>query len=130
MTSTTAPGITALAYDAHGNTSTFGAETHVYDIADRHVETRAATPVNVALIVANPGSLSTQDSWFKGRLQAAGQTVTVLDDNGLTAPAVSGKAGVVVSGSVVPATLGTVLNTCYVFRWWWLTRQSQQTWDW
>ncbi|MEI2639399.1 MAG: hypothetical protein V9F03_10435 [Microthrixaceae bacterium] len=40
--------------------------------------------------------------------------MTVLDDNGLTAPAVSGKAGVVVSGSVVPATLGTVLNgvTC------------------
>ncbi|MEI2639385.1 MAG: hypothetical protein V9F03_10365 [Microthrixaceae bacterium] len=67
-------------------------------------------PQNVALIVANPGSLSTQDSWFKGRLQAAGQTVTVLDDNGLTVPAVSGKAAVVVSGSVVPATLGTALN--------------------
>ncbi|MEI2639414.1 MAG: hypothetical protein V9F03_10510 [Microthrixaceae bacterium] len=54
LTSTTAAGIGALAYDGHGNTSTFGAETHVYDIADRHIETRAATPANVALIVANP----------------------------------------------------------------------------
>ncbi|MEI2639405.1 MAG: hypothetical protein V9F03_10465 [Microthrixaceae bacterium] len=45
MTSTTSAWHrSALAYDGHGNTSTFGAETHVYDIADRHIETRAATP--------------------------------------------------------------------------------------
>ena len=110
LTSTTAPGIGALAYDAHGNTSTFGAETHVYDVADRHVETRAATAKGVALVVANPASLTTQDNWFKTRLQAAGHSVTVLDDNGLTTTAVTGKAAVVVSASVVPATLGTVLN--------------------
>ncbi len=61
LTSTTTPGITALAYDAHGNTSTFGFETHVYDVADRHVETRAVTAKSVALIVVNPGALTTQD---------------------------------------------------------------------
>jgi RHS repeat-associated protein len=114
LTSTTAPGVSALAYDTHGNTSTFGGETHVYDIADRHVETRSAATPTALLVVGAPGTLTDRDTWLKTRLEAAGHTVTVADDNGLTAGAATGKSVVVVADSVVPAALGTTLNAVTV----------------
>ena len=40
-----------LAYDGHGNTSVLGYESHVYDVADRHLQTTTASLSNAASAV-------------------------------------------------------------------------------
>lgn len=52
LTSTTDTSVGALAYDAHGNVATMGGETHVYDVADRHVATKASSK-SVLLVVVS-----------------------------------------------------------------------------
>ncbi|HSH59938.1 MAG TPA: RHS repeat-associated core domain-containing protein [Acidimicrobiales bacterium] len=47
LTSTTDPRYGAIAYDAHGNTTTIGSQSLVYDGADRHLRTTVGT-TNVA----------------------------------------------------------------------------------
>ncbi len=42
LSSATDPTVGTPAYDAHGNTTTLGSQTLVYDMANRHMETRVA----------------------------------------------------------------------------------------
>jgi RHS repeat-associated protein len=43
LTSSTDPTVGTIAYDAHGNSTSIFGETHVYDAADRHIQTKKAT---------------------------------------------------------------------------------------
>jgi RHS repeat-associated protein len=96
-----------LAYDTHGNTSILGGEAHVYDIADRHVQTKPVVAPAALLVVGNPTGLTTADKWFKNRLTANGFTVTVGDDNVVGAADANGKALVLITSSTSSATVGT-----------------------
>ena len=112
LTSTSDPSVGTLAYDTHGNTTTLGNETHVYDNANRHMATKSAAAQNVVLVVGTPGSLSNRDTWMRDRLQAAGWTVTIVDDDSMTSGSLTGKQLVAISESVGGTgltTTGTVL---------------------
>ncbi|HEY3141024.1 MAG TPA: PA14 domain-containing protein [Acidimicrobiales bacterium] len=43
LTSSTDPSVGTVAYDSHGNTTSIFGETHVYDMADRHIQTKKGT---------------------------------------------------------------------------------------
>ncbi len=76
----------------------------------------------VVMVVANPGSLSTGDSAVKSRLEGLGLTVTVLDDDGITASASEGASFVVLSSTinsnVVGATFVGVVQPVWVAKPW------------
>ena len=100
LTSTTDASVGTLAYDDHGNTTTLGNETHVYDNANRHLATKSAVTQNAVLVVGNPSSLSNRDTWMRDRLQAAGWAVTIVDDDAMSSGSITGKQIVAVSESV------------------------------
>lgn len=108
------PYAAGFVYDAHGNTTGLGNETHTYDSADRHMSTGPAGARNALLIVGAPASLNARDTWLKGRLEAAGWTVTVADDDGIAASAATGKQVIVISESVAQAPIGTTFTATTV----------------
>lgn len=111
------PYANGFAYDAHGNATSIGTETRTYDGADRHVATSTgaiATAKTVLEVVGNPSSLTSRDSWVKDQLERAGWTVTVADDNGITASAATGKQLVVITDSVGSATVGGTFTSTAV----------------
>ncbi len=74
--------------------------------------TKSAAAQNVVLVVGTPGSLSNRDTWMRDRLQAAGWTVTIVDDDSMTSGSLTGKQLVAISESVGGTgltTTGTVL---------------------
>jgi len=113
----TNPYAAGFAYDAHGNATSVGNETRVYDGADRHVGTQTGTitTAKTALVVVGvPGTLTSRDSWVRDQLQDDGWTVTIADDNGITAAAATGKQLVVVTDSVSSSTVGNTFKTTAV----------------
>ena len=108
------PYAAGFVYDAHGNTTQLGDEVHSYDGADRHMGTGPAGTRNALLVVGAPGSLTSRDSWMKSRLEAAGWTVTVADDDGIAASAATGKQVVVITDSVAQAPIGTTFTASTV----------------
>ena len=96
-------------YDAHGNTASLGNQTHTYDSADRHMSTGPSGAMNAVLIVGSPTGMGTRDNWAKTRLEAAGWTVTVVDDDAVTAATASGKGMIVISAtSTASAQIATL----------------------
>ncbi len=107
----TNPYAAGFTYDAHGNTQTLGGERHYYDGADRHMATTASGTLNAVPMVGAPGSLSDRDTWMRDRLEAAGWTVTIIDDDAFTAGSASGKHLVVISESVGGSGANTAATT-------------------
>jgi RHS repeat-associated protein len=103
-----------IGYDAHGNTTTLGGEALVFDGAERHVATKAAVAPTALLVVGKPAGLTSRDSWMKSRLIADGFTVTVVDDDGITAAAAAGKSLVVITDSVSTAAVGSTFASVAV----------------
>jgi uncharacterized repeat protein (TIGR01451 family) len=66
------------------------------------------------LLVAGSTTLNTSDAAVKTRLEALNHIVTVKDAASVTATDANGKALVVISSTVTPATLGTKLRTVAV----------------
>jgi RHS repeat-associated protein len=113
----TNPYAAGFAYDSHGNATSVGTESRLYDGADRHVGTQTgaiATPKTVLEVVGSPTSLTSRDSWMKDQLERAGWTVTVADDNGITAAAAAGKQLVVLTDSVSASTVAATFKTTAV----------------
>jgi RHS repeat-associated protein len=111
-----------LGYDAHGNTTRLGMEAHHYDIADRHMATSVATTSTVGtaalLMVGDPGVLTNRDNWMKTRLEGAGWSVSVADDDTITLAQADAADLVVVAEStqsaksaVIKATTAGVVST-------------------
>jgi RHS repeat-associated protein len=112
LTSTSDTSVGTLGYDSHGNTTTLGNETHVYDNANRHMATTSAAAKNVVLVVGNPSSLSHRDRWLRDRLEAGDWTVSIVDDDAMNSGTLTGKQLVVISESIGGAGLtntGSVL---------------------
>ncbi len=104
----------AVRYDAHGNTTQIGGQALLYDGADRHIgDTNPVTPTAL-LVVGAPASLTNRDAWMKQRLIDDGWTVTVADDDGITASAATGKQLIVVTDSVAGSTVGTTFKSVAV----------------
>jgi RHS repeat-associated protein len=99
-----------LAYDSHGNTSKLAGETHIYDVADRHVQTTTAAARTALLVVGNPSALTSLDTWLRDRIAARGVAVSVVDDNTVTAAQASGSSFVWVAGSTSTSVMGTKLK--------------------
>ncbi len=96
-------------YDAHGNTTSLGNQAHTYDSADRHMSTGPSGAMNAVLIVGSPTGMGTRDNWAKTRLEAAGWTVAVVDDDTVTAATASGKGMIVISAtSTASAQIATL----------------------
>ncbi len=96
-------------YDAHGNTTSLGDQAHTYDSADRHMSTGPSGAMNAVLIVGSPTGMGTRDNWAKARLEAAGWTVAVVDDNAVTAATATGKGMIVISAtSTASAQIATL----------------------
>jgi RHS repeat-associated protein len=111
-----------VSYDSHGNTVRMGNEIHGYDAADRHITTSVATTATVGtsalLMVGDPGVLTNRDNWMKTRLEGAGWTVSVADDDTVTLAQADAVDLVVVAESsqsaksaVIKATTAGVVST-------------------
>lgn len=105
-----------LAYDSHGNTTRLGEQTMTYDAANRHVMTSApiASGKDALLVVGNPASMGTRDTWLQNQLTTLGWTVTVGDDDVVTTSSATGKRLVVLSESVTQAGVSTKFTTVAV----------------
>ena len=77
---------------------------------DRHTPTSANVSAarNALLAVGNPAALTSRDTWLQSRLTGAGWTVTIGEDDTLTASSASGKQLIVLSESVTQARRGIV----------------------
>jgi lysophospholipase L1-like esterase len=64
----------------------------------------------VLLVVGSPATLGAGDARVIERLDLLGFDVTVVDDNGITAGAASGKVLVMISASVTPGRIGTTFT--------------------
>jgi len=100
-------------YDPHGNATSVGTETRVYDGADRHVGTQTgySGARTAVVVVGNPAGLTSRDSWVRDRLQDDGWAVSIVDDNGITSAAADGKQLVVITDSVSSSTVGATFKT-------------------
>ncbi len=116
LTATTEPTVSqasvasrSLTYDSHGNTTRLGAQTMGYDIADRHTMTAAPITSNktALLVVGNPSSMGTRDTWLQTQLTNLGWTVTVGDDDTVTSSSATGKRLVLLSESVTQSGVST-----------------------
>jgi YD repeat-containing protein len=105
-----------LAYDGHGNTTLLGNQSMAYDVADRHVSTTVplAAGKNALLVVGNPASLGTRDTWLKTQLQNLGWTVTVGDDDTVTSGSATGEQLIVLSESVTQTGVNTKFTSVAV----------------
>ncbi len=105
-----------LAYDIHGNTTRIGQQTMTYDAANRHVMTSApiASGKDALLVVGNPASMGTRDTWLQNQLATLGWTVTVGDDDVVTSTSANGKRLVVLSESVTQAGVSTKFTSVTV----------------
>jgi hypothetical protein len=114
-TTSTADGSVALSATA---TDTFGRTAT--DAISVTVDNSAGGVV--VMVVGNPAALSTGDSAVKSRLEGLGLSVTVLDDNGITASASEGASFVVVSSTansnVVGDTFAGVVQPVLVAKPW------------
>ncbi len=68
------------------------------------------TPDTVVMVVSSPAALISGETAVRDRLTNAGYTVSIVDDNAVTAADASGAAFVFVSSSVNDATVGTKLR--------------------
>ena len=64
-------------------------------------------PNHILFVVGNPSSLNASDTAIRNRLQGQGYTVTVVDDSASTAANATGKALVLISGSVSSGNVNT-----------------------
>ncbi|GEM_PF-2976466 len=117
LTSTTAGSIgTNVTYDTRGRTTTLGTDSYAYDQTDRHSATtaNASAARNALLAVGGPAALTSRDTWLQQRLIDAGWTVTIGDDDTVTASSASGKQLIVLSESVTQAGIGTKFTSVAV----------------
>ena len=108
------PYAAGFTYDAHGNATVVGTESRIYDGADRHIGTTNATTPTALLVVGDPAVLTDRDTWMRQRLLDAGWSVTVDDDDGITAADATGKQLVVVTDSVVMSNMQTTFTNVAV----------------
>ena len=114
LTSTTDSRFSGLTYDSHGNTTSLGPQTLVYDGADRHVATTGPDQGTALMVVGDPAAMTADDTAIRDRLVGQGWTVTLADDNGITAAAANGKNIVLISQTASATLIMTTFNSSLV----------------
>ena len=102
--------VSAIATDTGGNTAADSVDVTVDNVVD-------PPGGSVLLVVGAPASLVDGDAAVVARLEGLGHSVSVVDDNGVTAGAASGFDVVVVSSTVSSSTVGATFRDVAVPVW-------------